>query len=137
MAKKIVNPTSTLQINFDKESKKDRVPGEVTYRIRLILGWFLFFIGTLLTLSFVSSFVVGVADQSEVELGAADVIAGSDIPVKNWAGLLGAKIAHFFIFRTFGWSSFLLIPLFFLSGLKLAYKREIYSVDRLSWQVLF
>ncbi len=137
MAKKIVNPTSTLQINFDKESKKDRVPGEVTYRIRLILGWFLFFIGTLLTISFVSSFVVGVADQSEVELGAADVIAGSDIPVKNWAGLLGAKIAHFFIFRTFGWSSFLLIPLFFLSGLKLAYKREIYSVDRLSWQVLF
>jgi DNA segregation ATPase FtsK/SpoIIIE, S-DNA-T family len=137
MAKKIVNPTSTLQINFDKESKKDRVPGEVSYRIRLILGWFLFFIGTLLTLSFVSNFVVGVADQSEVELGAADVIAGSDIPVKNWAGLLGAKIAHFFIFRTFGWSSFLLIPLFFLSGLKLAYKREIYSVDRLSWQVLF
>ena len=137
MAKKIVNPTSTLQINFDKESKKDRVPGEVSYRIRLILGWFLFFIGTLLTLSFVSNFVVGVADQSEVELGAADVIAGSDIPVKNWAGLLGAKIAHFFIFRTFGWSSFLLIPLFFLSGLKLAYKREIYSVDRLSWQILF
>ncbi len=137
MAKKIVNPTSTLQINFDKESKKDRVPGEVSYRIRLILGWFLFFIGTLLTLAFVSNFVVGVADQSEVELGAADVIAGSDIPVKNWAGLLGAKIAHFFIFRTFGWSSLLLIPLFFLSGLKLAYKREIYPVDRLSWQVLF
>lgn len=137
MAKKIVNPTSTLQINFDKESKKDRVPGEVSYRIRLILGWFLFFIGTLLTLSFISNFVVGVADQSEVELGAAEVIAGSDIPVKNWAGLLGAKIAHFFIFRTFGWSSFLLIPLFFLSGLKLAYKREIYSVDRLSWQILF
>jgi hypothetical protein len=50
MAKKIVNPTSTLQINFDKESKKDRVPGEVSYRIRLIFGWFLFFIGTLLTL---------------------------------------------------------------------------------------
>jgi S-DNA-T family DNA segregation ATPase FtsK/SpoIIIE len=137
MAKKIVNPTSTLQINFDKETKKDRAPGELSYRFRLIFGCFLFFIATLLTLSFLSNFVVGLADQSEVELGATDVIAGSDIPVKNWAGLLGAKIAHFFIFRTFGWSSLLLIPLFYLAGLKLTFKREIYPVDRLSWQVLF
>jgi S-DNA-T family DNA segregation ATPase FtsK/SpoIIIE len=137
MAKKINSPTNTLQISFDKESKKDRISGELALRYRLIIGWFLFFIATFLTFAFVSNFVFGISDQSEVELGAADVIAGSDIPVKNWAGLLGAKIAHFFLFRAFGWSSFFLIPLFFLSGLKIAYKREIYPVDRLSWQVLF
>ncbi len=137
MAKKIVNPTSTLQINFDSESRKPKTPAEIAYRVRLIFGSFLLLIGFLLLVAFVSSFFVGVADQSEVSEGALEVIAGSDIPVKNWAGLLGAKIAHFFLFRTFGWSSLLLIPLFFLSAIKLLFKREIYALDRLTWQVIF
>ncbi len=137
MAKKIVNPTSTLQINFDSETRKPKTPGEIAYRVRLIFGSFLFLIGGLLLFAFVSSFFVGVADQSEVSEGAIDVISGSDIPVKNWAGLLGAKIAHFFLFRTFGWSSLLLIPLFFLSAIKLLFKREIYPLDRLTWQIIF
>jgi hypothetical protein len=50
---------------------------------------------------------------------------------------LGAKIAHFFLFKTFGWSTLLLIPLFYLSALKVGFKKEIYSLERLSWQVLF
>jgi S-DNA-T family DNA segregation ATPase FtsK/SpoIIIE len=66
-----------------------------------------------------------------------DTIRGSDIPIKNFAGLLGAKIAHFFLFKTFGWSTFLLIPLFYLSALKVGFKKELYSLERLSWQVLF
>ncbi|MDT8888281.1 FtsK/SpoIIIE family DNA translocase [Aquirufa regiilacus] len=137
MAKKIVNPTSTLQINFDTENRKPKTPAEIAYRVRLIFGCFLSLIGFLLLFAFLSSFFVGVADQSEVSEGALDVIAGSDIPVKNWAGLLGAKIAHFFLFRTFGWSSLLLIPLFFLSAIKLIFKKEIYPLDRLTWQVIF
>jgi S-DNA-T family DNA segregation ATPase FtsK/SpoIIIE len=87
--------------------------------------------------SFGSSFFVGVSDQSEVERGVVDTIKGSDIPIKNFAGLLGAKIAHFFLFKTFGWSTLLLIPLFYLSALKVGFKKEIYSLERLSWQVLF
>jgi S-DNA-T family DNA segregation ATPase FtsK/SpoIIIE len=137
MAKKIVNPTSTLQINFDSENRKPKTPAEIAYRVRLIFGSFLLLVGFLLLLAFVSSFFVGVADQSEVSEGAIQVIQGSDIPVKNWAGLLGAKIAHFFLFRTFGWSSLLLIPLFFLSAIKLIFKREVYALDRLTWQVIF
>jgi S-DNA-T family DNA segregation ATPase FtsK/SpoIIIE len=136
MAKKIVNPTSTLQINFDSESKK-KTPAEVAYRVRLISGSFLFLVGLLLLIAFISSFFSGVADQSEVSESTLDFIAGSDIPVKNWAGVIGAKIAHFFLFRTFGWSSFLLIPLFLLSAIKLVFKREFYPLDRLTWQVIF
>lgn len=136
MAKKIVNTSNTLQINFEKGSKKDVITGSV-FRLRIIFAFFLFGVGTLLLVAFTSNFFVGVADQSELESSPIDVINGSDISVKNFAGLLGAKIAHFFLFRTFGWSSFLLIPLFYLSALKLGFKREIYSLDRLSWQVLF
>ncbi len=137
MAKKIVNPTSTLQINFDSENRKPQTPGEIAYRIRLIFGAFLVLVGSLLLFSFVSSFFVGVSDQSEVSEGALEVIAGSDIPVKNWAGLIGAKIAHFFLFKTFGWSSFLLVPLFYLSAIKLLFKKEFYPLDRLTWQLIF
>jgi S-DNA-T family DNA segregation ATPase FtsK/SpoIIIE len=137
MAKKISNPTSTLQLNFEQDKPKRKMDGAVLYRFQLIVAAFLFLIGTLLLVSFGSSFFVGVSDQSEVERGVVDTIKGSDIPIKNLAGLLGAKIAHFFLFKTFGWSTLLLIPLFFLSALKVGFKKEIYSLERLSWQVLF
>jgi S-DNA-T family DNA segregation ATPase FtsK/SpoIIIE len=137
MAKKISNPTSTLQLNFEQDKPKRKMDGAVLYRFQLIVAAFLFVIGTLLLVSFGSSFFVGVSDQSEVERGVVDTIKGSDIPIKNLAGLLGAKIAHFFLFKTFGWSTFLLIPLFYLSALKVGFKKEIYSLERLSWQVLF
>ena len=137
MAKKISNPTSTLRVNFGQDEPKRKMDGAVLYRFQLIVAAFLFVIGTLLLVSFGSSFFVGVSDQSEVERGVVDTIKGSDIPIKNLAGLLGAKIAHFFLFKTFGWSTFLLIPLFYLSALKVGFKKEIYSLERLSWQVLF
>ncbi|MCZ2487993.1 FtsK/SpoIIIE family DNA translocase [Aquirufa antheringensis] len=137
MAKKISNTASTLQLNFEQDKPKRKMDGAVLYRIQLIIAAFLFLIGTLLLVSFGSSFFVGVSDQSEVERGVVDTIKGSDIPIKNFAGLLGAKIAHFFLFKTFGWSTLLLIPLFYLSALKVGFKKEIYSLERLSWQVLF
>jgi S-DNA-T family DNA segregation ATPase FtsK/SpoIIIE len=137
MAKKISNTTSTLQLNFEQDKPKRKMDGAVLYRIQLIIAAFLFLIATLLLVSFGSSFFVGVSDQSEVERGVVDTIQGSDIPIKNLAGLLGAKIAHFFLFKTFGWSTLLLIPLFYLSALKVGFKKEIYSLERLSWQVLF
>ena len=137
MAKKIRNTTSTLQLNFEQDKPKRKMDGAVLYRFQLIIAAFLFLIGTLLLVSFGSSFFVGVSDQSEVERGVVDTIQGSDIPIKNLAGLLGAKIAHFFLFKTFGWSTLLLIPLFYLSALKVGFKKEIYSLERISWQVLF
>ena len=137
MAKKISSTTSTLQLNFEQDKPKRKMDGAVLYRFQLIIAAFLFLIGTLLLVSFGSSFFVGVSDQSEVERGVIDTIKGSDIPIKNLAGLLGAKIAHFFLFKTFGWSTLLLVPLFYLSALKVGFKKEIYSLERLSWQVLF
>lgn len=137
MAKKISNSTSTLQLNFEQDKPKRKMDGAVLYRFQLIIAAFLFLIGTLLLVSFGSSFFVGISDQSEVERGVVETVQGSDIPIKNLAGLLGAKIAHFFLFKTFGWSTLLLIPLFYLSAIKVGFKKEFYSLERLSWQVLF
>ena len=139
MAKKITGSPSTLSLNFEQESKgnQESNPNTNSGRLRYIFGAFLGLIGLLLASAFISSLFYGVADQSEVDQSLVQVIEGSDIPVKNLAGIFGARVAHFFLFKTFGVSSFLLVPLFFLSALKLTNRREIVNLNTLTWQVLF
>ncbi|MEY4384177.1 MAG: hypothetical protein RI995_1719 [Bacteroidota bacterium] len=139
MAKKITGSPSTLALNFEQESKgiQESNPNSTSGRIRYLFGAFLGLVGLLLLSSFISSLFSGVADQSEVDQSVLKVIEGSDIPVKNIAGIFGARVAHFFLFKTFGVSSFLLVPLFFLSALKLTSRKEIISLNTLTWQVLF
>lgn len=139
MAKKITGSPSTLSLNFEQESKANQEsnPNSNSGRIRYLFGAFLGLIGLLLASAFISSIFHGVSDQSEVDQTVIKVIDGSDIPVKNVAGIFGARVAHFFLFKTFGVSSFLLVPLFFLSALKLTSRREIINLNTLTWQVLF
>jgi len=139
MAKKITGSPSTLSLNFEQESKANQEsnPNSNSGRIRYLFGAFLGLIGLLLASAFISSIFHGVSDQSEVDQTVIQVIDGSDIPVKNVAGIFGARVAHFFLFKTFGVSSFLLVPLFFLSALKLTSRREIINLNTLTWQVLF
>lgn len=139
MAKKITGSPSTLSLNFEQESKANQElnPNSNTGRIRYLFGAFLGLVGLLLASAFISSIFHGVSDQSEVDQSVIQVIDGSDIPVKNVAGIFGARVAHFFLFKTFGVSSFLLVPLFFLSALKLTSRREIINLNTLTWQVLF
>ncbi len=139
MAKKITGSPSTLALNFEQENKGNQESNSNTNsgRIRYLFGAFLGLIGLLLASAFVSSLFHGVADQSEVDQSIVKVIEGSDIPVQNIAGIFGARVAHFFLFKTFGVSSFLLVPLFFLSALKLTTRREIVNLNTLTWQVMF
>ncbi len=137
MAKQISSKPSALQLNFEEQEEIIAKKQLRSDQGKFIFAGFLFIVGLLLLLSFGSSLFTGVSDQSEVELGPLDVIDGSDIPVNNFAGLFGAKVAHFFLFKTFGVSSFLLIPLFFLSAIRLAFKKELFSIRDLTWQVLF
>lgn len=137
MAKQITGKPKALQLNFDEEQEILHKQQLHSNQGKFLFASFLFVIGTLLLFSFGSSIFYGISDQSEVELGPMDLIAGSDIPVKNIAGLFGAKVAHFFLFKTFGISSFLLIPLFYLAALRLAYKKEIVPISSLTWQILF
>jgi S-DNA-T family DNA segregation ATPase FtsK/SpoIIIE len=137
MAKQITGKPKSLQLNFEEEQEIKNKQVLHSNQGKFLFASFLFIIGTLLLFSFTSSIYWGIADQSEVEVGVLELIEGSDIPVKNFAGLFGAKIAHFFLFKTFGVSSFLLIPLFYLSALRFAFKKEIIPVSSLTWQVLF
>ncbi len=140
MAKKITQiPNNTLSLDFDEGQKeKKSIDKELLkYRIRYSIGMFLILISLILLVSFSSSFFFGVADQSEMADGDIQFLESSDIPVDNLAGIVGAKLSYFFLFKWFGISSLLLIPLFFLSGLKLVLNRKFELLAKLTWQVLF
>lgn len=78
-----------------------------------------------LLLSFLSFFVTGAADHSEID--AASAVAGE---VANSAGRSGAIVADYLINDCFGWSSVLLIPMLLVVALRLM---NLHSVSLLKW----
>ncbi|MCL9805856.1 DNA translocase FtsK [Flavobacterium amniphilum] len=77
----------------------------VTFGILLIL------LGIALAVSFVSYFVNGQFDQSEL-----NDFTDRNSEVQNWLGKFGAYLADFFIYRGFGIASFLFVRLLLLTG---------------------
>ena len=78
-----------------------------------------------LLLSFLSFFVTGAADHSEID--AASAVAGE---VANSAGRSGAIVADYLINDCFGWSSVLLIPMLLVVALRLM---NLHAVSLLKW----
>jgi len=95
-------------------------------RTRKVSGLILILFSLFLLAAFISYFFSWKTDQSIAEGGGADVAS----PPKNVMGYLGARLAHIFIHRWFGIPSFLLIPLFFLFGIRMLYQRSLVSLNR-------
>jgi S-DNA-T family DNA segregation ATPase FtsK/SpoIIIE len=94
-------------------------------RLVLAIGFILLISSIYLFTAFLSYLFTGKADQSVVEgLGQSGLIE-SGIEAENWLGLYGAVTSHYFIFRWFGISAFLIPPVFFLLGFRLAFKRDL------------
>lgn len=87
----------------------------------LLIGFSIF-----LLVSFVSYFFSWKTDQS---LAASGSLSSPERP-GNVMGVLGAKLAHLFLYTWFGVPSFLLIPVFFLLGVRLLYKRNLVKLNR-------
>ncbi len=68
---------------------------------RFIFTLLLVITGIALTLSFISYFITGSADQSNV-----GVLNDRNIPVSNWLGKVGAYLAQTFIYNGFGIAAF-------------------------------
>jgi len=114
----------------EKEDKKDdkntkSESGSKLYsflkddRTRICTGLIIIILCLYVMLSFISFFFTGWEDQSI--LNAAD--PGDTLEIKsqiqNWTGLRGARIADFFINRTFGVSCFFMLFFFLLVGSKM------------------
>src|SRR5688572_25336194 len=90
-----------------------------------ITGLFLIGFSVFMLVSFISYFFSWKNDQSL----ASGSFTAAEKP-GNVMGFIGAKLAHLFLHRWFGVSSFLLVPVFFLSGVKLLYKRNLVRLNR-------
>ncbi|MES2517652.1 MAG: DNA translocase FtsK 4TM domain-containing protein [Bacteroidota bacterium] len=121
--------TKQLSFNFNFKSLSQNE------QFKFVAGILFILVAVFLLFAFFSHLFTGDADQSEI-----DTLSGAISKTKKTAnpfGLYGAKLAHFLIFELFGWSAFLLIPVLFVSGFKLAFKRELIELENLTWQSLF
>ncbi|WP_136668133.1 DNA translocase FtsK [Flavobacterium sp. H122] len=96
-----VEPEETKFLNKLSPSRQQKI----TLGILLVLS------AIALGVSFISYFVNGKYDQSE--LGN---FSDRESHVQNWLGKLGAFLSDFFIYKGFGVASFLLVRLMFLTG---------------------
>ncbi len=97
-------------------------------RLVLALGFILLISSIYLFVAFLSYLFTGKADQSVVESIGQSGLIESGIEAENWLGLYGAFTSHYFIYRWFGISAFLIPPVFFLLGFRLAFKRELLPI---------
>ncbi|MBB1151390.1 DNA translocase FtsK 4TM domain-containing protein [Myroides sp. NP-2] len=101
-----------------KSTKKKKSPIEtkkydttILKNSRFLFSILLIIIGISLTLSFVSYFLSGIEDQSNLA-----EIGDREVEVHNWLGKLGAYLGHVFIYQGFGLASFFFAKLLIHSG---------------------
>lgn len=87
--------------------------------IHFVIGLVLVIFAVYLLLAFSSFFFTGAADQSIIDSGNAEELASTHNGVKNYAGSRGAQLASYLINDCFGVSSFFILVLLAVTGLKL------------------
>ncbi|ENA1804930.1 DNA translocase FtsK [Flavobacterium psychrophilum] len=103
-AKKEINPTEPEETNLLSRFSTSR-------QQKITIGVLLVLFAIALGLSFISYFVNGKYDQSE--LGS---FTSRNPDIQNWLGKFGAFMSDFFIYKGFGVASFLFIRLLFITG---------------------
>ncbi|RRB04299.1 DNA translocase FtsK [Larkinella rosea] len=104
---------------------------------QLAFGGLLILLAIGLTVAFCSYLITGEADQSVLSKMTIASVRESGIEMRNYLGILGAVIAHIFIFRWFGIAALGIPVILFLSGLKLVFNFELLPLGRTTKAVLF
>lgn len=84
---------------------------------RFVLGCLLVLFSIALLVAFISFYVNG---QWQTDQSAVSQLGDRSEVVQNWLGKFGAYLADLIVYRGFGLASFVLVRLFFLTGLFLA-----------------
>jgi S-DNA-T family DNA segregation ATPase FtsK/SpoIIIE len=106
-------------------------------RSTLTLGVLLMLLAVGLFIAFISYLITGQADQSVVGSAFSQPLAESGPETRNWVGLVGAFVAHVFVFRWFGVGALTLPIIMFLAGYKLTLRRELLPLSRATAGLLF
>ncbi|MEO8148698.1 MAG: DNA translocase FtsK [Bacteroidia bacterium] len=96
-------------------------------------GFFFILLSVFLLIPFISYIFTHEADFDKVnDTSWWGLFGDTNIHVENWLGKLGAILAHVFIYKGFGVSSFAFVLISFLLGFKL-----LFNVDLLPWGKTF
>ena len=90
-----------------------------------ITGLLFVFAAVYMAVSFTSYLFTWEADQDKV-LGPGSVFFSPETRVQNWFGKMGALVSHLFMYKWFGVSSYLFVPLLLLSGISKALQRPVF-----------
>ncbi|WP_317898478.1 FtsK/SpoIIIE family DNA translocase [Aurantibacillus circumpalustris] len=105
-------------------------------RTQKIVGLLLILFSAYLTIAFVSYFSSWDVDQDKV-LGDRAELFLPETKVKNWLGKFGAIVSHLFMYKGFGASSFILVPVLCLFGLQKVVQRKLINVVSFNAKWLF
>ena len=129
MAKTSSTNSAKKEAETKSETKKSF---KLTKQHRFLFGCLLVLFSVALFLSMVSFFIHWQEDQS-----AVNSIGNRSVDVKNWLGKVGAYMADLFLYRGFGIASFLLVRLFFMSGIYLILSLSLRKLKNLWFWDLF
>ena len=105
------------------EVVKDERTTKIAGSICLLTTVFLFF-------SMASYLFTWKEDQDKIYQFGIKIFSTDDVKVTNLLGVLGAYIAHSFIYKGFGLASFLFCSTFFVLGINLLFGKKIFSLLR-------
>lgn len=105
------------------EVVKDERTTKILGAISLVFTIFLF-------IAFTSYLFTWQEDQDKVQQFGVKIFSTNDVHVNNLLGVLGAYVAHHFIYNGFGIASFLFCTFFFVVGVNLLFGKKIFSIKR-------
>jgi S-DNA-T family DNA segregation ATPase FtsK/SpoIIIE len=140
-AKAAPNPKpKTVEIPEEKITLKQRVEKSIAIyndpKTQRIIGLLFILSAVYLVLAFTSFVFTWKEDQDKVFSSVSDLFADST-KVANWLGKVGAMVSHLFMFKWFGVSSFLLVPILLISGLKKLVSKDFSFFRKFNYSVLF
>ena len=98
-------------------------------KFKVVFGYILLFSSLVLFASFISYIFNWKVDQSNV-----DMIFDRDIEVENILGKTGAYISHLFIYKLFGFSSFVLPIILLVSSYYILFNKKIFNLfGKINW----
>jgi DNA segregation ATPase FtsK/SpoIIIE, S-DNA-T family len=98
-------------------------------RYAFFSGILFLLIALILSFSFLSYLFSGDADQNLVQAELENALGDPNQKAKNSFGQIGARLGHWFIYKWFGISAFLLIPILFFSGFRLVFKEDLIKLN--------
>ncbi|PIF33305.1 S-DNA-T family DNA segregation ATPase FtsK/SpoIIIE [Flavobacterium sp. 9] len=128
---------TTKKETLDKknEPKAETIKSwKLTKQQKFVLGCLLILFSVALLVAFISFYVNG---QWQADQSAVSQLSDRTEIVENWLGKFGAYLADLIVYRGFGIASFVLVRLFFLTGMFLALELSLKKLKNIWFWDLF